>query len=301
MNELENWLLMPIEVNKLSGIHTKENDFTPIELEFFSDVSRQTKKWISGQKYFREADPDMSDLAIAFYEVIYRELLEKRENSPGKLIGDSRVLKESGELVDLRPGTPFAGDTMNSFNTLSGKLIKTLGDKNGTFIDQERMIPDDQAGRLRMILDSEAEPETKSLFIEFYYLYHSLANFWIIPMKYGRSSAKDYSGLNDTQDYMWKFLKAIKKDDKKWTDEPIYFQAIEDYENFLTIHYIREDDYLEGAQDVKGQRGKLTECEAVEIVKEMNQAIKNRAKSLSESRYAEDLWWLFNKLEKERS
>ncbi len=44
-------------------------------------------------------------------------------------------------------------------------------------------MPNDSKGRMRLIFDSDADEYTQKIFYEFYKLYHSLANFWIIPIE----------------------------------------------------------------------------------------------------------------------
>lgn len=58
---------------------------------------------ISGQKYYSDKDPDMSDFAIGFYEILY---------------GKNPILKEDGTLNDVE----FAGDTICSFDTTANRI-----------------------------------------------------------------------------------------------------------------------------------------------------------------------------------
>ncbi|WP_261806267.1 hypothetical protein [Lapidilactobacillus luobeiensis] len=60
---------------------------------------------ISGQFYYGEGDSDMSDLAIGFYEILYRELLAGK-----KVLVAADRNGAKGKLVDLN----LAGDTMNT-------------------------------------------------------------------------------------------------------------------------------------------------------------------------------------------
>ncbi len=61
------------------------------------------KKILSGQKYVRDPDPDMSDFAIQFYEIIYDDLI---------------ILDADGYLNK----NDFAGDTMCSFDTIANRI-----------------------------------------------------------------------------------------------------------------------------------------------------------------------------------
>lgn len=67
-------------------------------------ISRKDNRILSGQKYYSSADEDMSDFAIGFYEIIYRDIL-----------GNIPILDFRGALHN----NEFAGDTMNSFNTIA--------------------------------------------------------------------------------------------------------------------------------------------------------------------------------------
>lgn len=312
--KLQELLLTPIKVDKLATSIKKEGDII-----------------ISTQTYKRAADPDMSDLSVLFYEIIYKDILPKNQNNENKVLGNS------DEDENLFASPSFAGDTMSSFNTIAGKVIKKLeidsksikkyyyasdnskgrlgliDDSEGklqsildsnvvTPIAKYFYMPKDSEGRLRLILDSNAEDNTKQLFHRFYDLYHSLANFWIIPMKMGRNSRKTVFGVQ-TQDYMEKFLSEIKNN---WSDlktqDKCYFEKFSDYSEFTEKHFITETDYLESAKDTKGIRSSLEEKIAVKIVSGIIHAIENRAVLLSKSEeYGEQLWNLLNDISTDNS
>lgn len=93
----------------------------------------------SPQKYYSSPDEDMSDFAIGFYRIIYLEY------------GD--ILTDHGTLKDCC----FAGDTMNSFNSIANITHGTGKSKNERkHINWEENCP--------------------KLF-EYYNRYHCLANF----------------------------------------------------------------------------------------------------------------------------
>ena len=66
----------------------------------------------SSQKY-NGFDPDMSDFAVGFYQVIYKEKLAKLGHN---------ILDEKGNLKVLEKYKEFCGDTMNSYNTIEKRL-----------------------------------------------------------------------------------------------------------------------------------------------------------------------------------
>lgn len=59
---------------------------------------------INSRHTFGTLDPDMSDIAIEFYSIIYKSILN-----------DEPILKNDGTLVN----DYYVGDTMNSFNTVA--------------------------------------------------------------------------------------------------------------------------------------------------------------------------------------
>lgn len=76
-------------------IHKKQNDarkilLTPIE--FGEEISFENNRIFTKQTYSGSLDPDMSDLAVGFYGIIY----------------GLKILTDSGKLLKK----DFAGDTM---------------------------------------------------------------------------------------------------------------------------------------------------------------------------------------------
>ena len=103
-----------------------------------------------GQKYASTyVDEDMSDYAVGFYEILYKNLL-----------GNQPMLNDKGNIINWK----FAGDTMNRFETTANK---TPG-----------------AGKMK----AKRTPESEwSDFLRIYKRsYHSFANFWILPVETGR-------------------------------------------------------------------------------------------------------------------
>ena len=130
----------------------------------------------SPQKYYCTADCDMSDFAVGFYEIIYRDnLLNENKN----------ILAEYGRFKNKE----LAGDTINSFNSLANVI---LDETNKTRSNQDKG-PD--------------------YLIEYEKRYHCLANFWVIPMRHGRRSAK--LGRYDCLIFIWKNFKMNMMNFKK--------------------------------------------------------------------------------------
>ena len=132
----------------------------------------------TGQKYASTyVDEDMSDYAVGFYEILYKNLLENQSMLNGK-----------GNIIDWE----FAGDTMNSFETTANK---TPG-----------------AGKMR----AERTPESEwPDFLRIYKRrYHSLANFWILPVETGRSLNGELNKARRAWDYMDRYLTVLREEVK---------------------------------------------------------------------------------------
>ena len=79
--------------------------FMPIYCDKKHDkISCEDNKIKTGQKYSSTADEDMSDFAIGFYEIVYKDILNSKP-----------LLEHNGSLCN----NEYAGDTMNSFNTIA--------------------------------------------------------------------------------------------------------------------------------------------------------------------------------------
>ena len=188
-------LLTPIDCNK-----TK---YHSIQLDIDKGII------CSPQKYVRKSDCDMSDFSIGFYEIIYRDII------PNK---DGKLLSDKGYLINKE----FAGDTINSFNTLANIILGVKSNK-----------------------ERKTEDTWDDLLKDYKRNYHCLANFWLIPMRHGRQSKK----LSNT-DSLDLYLEKLSKDFKSFkADEFIkyradnnqyenYFRVIDTYKNFLDKHCI---------------------------------------------------------------
>ena len=180
----------------------------------------------SPQKYYCTADCDMSDFAVGFYEIIYRDnLLNKNKN----------ILAEYGRFKNKE----LAGDIINSFNSLANVI---LDETNKTRSNQDKW-PD--------------------YLIEYEKRYHCLANFWVIPMRHGRRSAKlgrydsfDFY-LEKLQDEYDEFQKEVivhyPRDKKEYNN---YFRMINGFNEFLKIHCIENHVKAENPQDPYKQKDK---------------------------------------------
>lgn len=192
----------------------------------------------SPQLYKGNPDEDMSDFSVGFYKIVYKGILGGNNVD---------ILNEDGTYKNKN----YMGDTIHSFNSLANVILDNKS-KN------ER---------------SPKEAWPKEL-IDYQSKYHCLANFWVIPMCHGRTSAK----LN-RYDSLDAYLNKVCTGTIKNADE--YFQKFT-YESFLEIHgmswykisdnpleiYISKDNY--GCIDEIQHIYDFWNKRAIEIVKKYN-------------------------------
>lgn len=221
----------------------------------------------SSQLYVGDYDPDMSDFAVGFYEILYKNILVDNSNSEIKIL-DSR-----GHLTD----DDFAGDTMNSFNIIANRIPGAGKSK-------------------KKRTSSEEWPEYLREYKEHY---HCLANFWLLPKDLGRTG-NPLSKLKKAYDYMDRFLKICKKfydmdTPKEYKAYESYFSKFSDcksdyFDVFTKVHliggYVNENSDIMPYSDSRKYTGKT-------VVDSMMRQIKKRAKDISESQIAEELWNYF--------
>lgn len=200
----------------------------------------------SGQRYRRGLDPDMSDVAISFYECIY-------PNIPTPLLDDD------GELSN----ESFAGDTMNSFNSIANKT------------------PD--AGSSAKARQKNPRENWPDYLQKYYEQYHCLANFWVLPMSLGRQGKK-----TNYWDSMDMFLANIKQEaiyqDKLGST---YCNVFRDYESFCESHslpgYTPDDPLVYTASNAKklvSQATKRMELRAEKLAEKCDDRLQEYFSSL---------------------
>lgn len=235
-------LLMPIECTKHCGFGGKRN----VEIKKQGNRGNRGNRIETSQTYWPEytnrdtgekfrydfsPDPDMSDFACGFYEIIYKDLL-----------GGKKIVDNNGCFVNKE----YAGDTMTSVSRLPG-----LRDR-----------------------------------------YHCLANFWILPMELGRRSKHPLSKTSpcyDIRDFMDRFLRLLKDELEKYKRGfPDYFSKADKFERISDIHLLC-GSYLD------------EQCNVLQYSHEINKqteeylwdCMKKRAKAISESSFAPELWKYF--------
>ncbi|MBE5895534.1 MAG: hypothetical protein E7285_07690 [Lachnospiraceae bacterium] len=195
-------------------------------------------KIYSGQKYYGNPDEDMSDFAVNFYNILYKNNIQ-----------DNNILAEKKDKKIVLRNKNYAGDTMNSFISIANMASFEPNDDN-----------------------------IKEKVMNYYDIYHCLANFWVIPMKIGRGSKK----LNryDSLDIFLERIETKEKYDeimgKYGSDKGEEYNKRIEYENFKKIHFIEK--YVPDKEILKRYHDK----QAGDLIDRATDMIKTRAEKISE-------------------
>lgn len=238
-NAVYELLTMPICCDKeVEGIYRKDNVI------------------YSGQKYDKSADPDMSDFAAGFYEILYKDLLSEP------------LLKESGKLNDVL----FAGDTMNSFNTVAN-ITPGAGNSSKNRTPQS---------------------EWPEYLIKYCNFYHCLANFWLIPLEMGRTLEGSLNKASAAGDYMDRFISLLIKE-AVWKNP--YFITFGGRDNFIKKHFLNAYiSYGTGNSEDLAVNMYSYDKNPENIISAMTGRIKQRARDIAESEFAPELWTYFENM-----
>jgi len=199
----------------------------------------------STQKYNPKClDPDMSDFAIGFYKIIY----------------EKDIINASGQLINCC----FAGDTMNSFNSIAN-ITPNAGISK----------------KLRTKQDSWRKELKK-----YHNNYHCLANFWILPMCIGRKSMK----LNkyDSMDIFLSMLVEDKSYENTLGSHKEYYIHFRNYNEFFKKHFLGSYDKI--------RKYPYNETNWLNLINQAQERIKARAYQIAESEFGPALWKYFNDL-----
>ena len=233
------------QVNELLLMPIVCDDRNRERLERINDVI------YTGQKYASAyVDEDMSDYAVGFYDILYKNIL-----------GNHPMLDGKGNIIDWE----FAGDTMNSFETTANN---TPG-----------------AGKMKAKRTPESEwPD----FLRIYKRrYHSLANFWILPVETGRSLNGDLNKARRAWDYMDRYLNVLREEVEFNGQERKYHNRFESWDDFLETHFLKSG-YFDNGSIISISHGT-----SEEFINGAIKAMEGRARDISESEYAKPLWEYF--------
>ena len=164
----------------------------------------------------------MSDFSVGFYKIIYDNILQ---NNNGEILNKDGTYKNENYL----------GDTMHSFNSLANVV---LGDKSKKYRSPKEKWPEE--------------------LIEYESKYHCLANFWVIPIRHGRRSAK-LNRYDSLDEYLNKVHKGTINDANE------YFQKLP-YESFLEIHGLSSHKILDDPLKIyisKDKKGCIDEIQRI--------------------------------------
>ena len=213
------------------------------------------KKW-NGKDVDIPLDPDMSDFAIGFYEILYKNILSKK------------ILANDDGLTNDQ----YAGDTMNSFNTIANK------------------VP--EAGKTTNC--RTPEEQWPQWLRDYYHKYHCLANLWMIPLEVGRKSDNmsfcKASYDNETCDYMDRFLLFHRERFFSFKEKyPDYYSKMKNYNDFENEHCLHRNFICECGHISKFSNINDTK----KMVFEITRLIRKRAESIADSDCAEQLLFYF--------
>lgn len=262
--EIVKILLMPIKCigysNHKPSITIENGAINTTQTYYPQYVDKVTKKPF---RYAFEPDCDMSDFAVGFYEILYIKYLRNQS-----------ILTKLDSLTNYN----YAGDTMNSFNTIANTVPEA--GKSSKLRTPENQWP-------RWLQD-------------YYKNYHCLANFWLLPMHIGRTSKwtpkclKEWSksDIHPIQDYMDRFLILLKQNYKKYKEELYtdYFQKIQSFEKFAEIHMLK-GSYVDESYEIN--RFSIGDVDKAKVGKMVFEMIKKRAVSIANSDCAEELLLYF--------
>ncbi|MCO7124602.1 hypothetical protein NIE88_02255 [Sporolactobacillus shoreicorticis] len=221
-----------------------------------SKISREDNIILSGQKYYSSTDADMSNFAVGFYEIVYKDILNSKP-----------LLKHNGSLWN----NEYAGDTMNSFNTVAN------------------ITP--RAGKSRV--QRTAMEEWPEYLQNYYRKYHCLANFWILPMEIGRTTKGILNkAINPTGDYMDRFLEMVHSKIRFYGYDREYFRCFNCWGEFTDKHFLI-NSYLNEELKIE-LYSNFNEDKSRKFIKKALEKIGQRAECIAESEYANKLWEYFN-------
>ncbi len=207
------------------------------------------------QTYYSGLDADMSDFSVGFYEILYQDILDTKP-----------ILNDKKHFFN----NDFAGDTMNSFNTIANRVPEA--GKAANTRTSAKLWPE-------YLQDYNKQ-------------YHCLANFWLIPMGIGRTSGELSKTGNGRQDYMDRFLIYFKNNVSKYKYKYSgYFEKINSISD-LAERNILMGNYVD-TNMVIDEFSNREDANAEIIIEKITEKIKNRAIAISESKYADALWEYF--------
>lgn len=215
------------------------------------------KEW-NGEKVDIPLDPDMSDFAIGFYEILYKDILSEK------------ILASDDGLTNNQ----YAGDTMNSFNTIANRVT--------------------EAGKTTKC--RKPEDQWPQWLIDYHHRYHCLANFWMVPLEVGRKldniSFCKASYDNGICDYMDRFISFHRERFQGFKERyPDYYSNMKNYNDFENEHCLHRNFICECGHISKFSHINDTK----KMVSEIIRLIRKRAESIVDYDFAEQLLSYFEK------
>lgn len=119
--------------------------------------------------------------------------------------------------------------------------------------------------------------------------YHSLANFWILPVETGRSLNGEFNKARRALDYMDRYLTVLREEVKFNGKERKYYNSFKDWDDFLETHFLKSW-YFDNDSIISISHGTTEEFISAAI-----KAMEGRARDISESEYAQPQWDYFDR------
>lgn len=211
------------------------------------------------QKYYSKFDPDMSDIAIEFYKIIYDidEIIDER----------------NGHLLF---GKQFAGDTMCSFNTIAKKMNKSV------LTEKQQAVLDEYYNFYHCLAN-------------FWILPMWIGRSYPRMPHEHRWASKSKNGINDYMDSFLLFLKNgnYSKFVKQYKQ---YGMKFDTFDNFCTKHFlVGQECFIRNGEVCKYS----LEGNPEDVIARMTDLIKARAEIISkDDKVCDKLYSLWEKQNK---
>lgn len=251
---------------ELNNIEKQEKvyNFLLTPIKNFENIANNKKYIITAQRYKKKFDPDMSDVAVCFYKIIY----------------GLDILDDNGELKDKN----FAGDTMCSFNTIAN-CVKEAGKSH-----KQRTEYKEWPNFLKNYYDFY------HCLANFWLLPMQVGRSYPQMEKKYKSLSKSKKGFDDYMDSFLEFLKNDNSFEKFITEFESYGIKFKSFETFVDSHYLRGEENFISEKYLVNFFSKSGTPE--EIVSSMEKKIRKRAKVISsQNELCDKLYILCNDFE----
>lgn len=251
---------------ELNNIEKQEKvyNFLLTPIKDFKNIANNKKYITTAQRYKNNFDPDMSDVAVYFYKIIY----------------GLDILDNNGWLKDKN----FAGDTMCSFNTIANRV------KGAGISKKQRTEYKEWPDFLKNYYDFH------HCLANFWLLPKQVGRSYPTMKEKYKLLSKSKSGFNDYMDRFLEFLKNDNSFENFITEFELYGKKFGNFKTFVDSHYLRGEDNFVSEKYLVNSFSKSGTPE--EIVLSMEKKIRERAKVISsQNELCDKLYNLCNELD----